>query len=248
MRPRPPKSNHFFPHPNNVSMPVWSNSTHWFRRKSADKKLCTRRHDPLQKHYVPTSLFFIFFFFGGGIIWLWLTQWFLRRCLKSVDDAIDEPAYTIIHKTFGCIIRLKICRIKMTYTFEDAVKEDNQIERDFTGLFLCSRPVTQKRFRNAILLWNVSEKTYRTNPHIYRFNFSDAIFDRSRLCRGPNSKKVKLALSLEPYGIVWWNFPCPLILTRSRPRGAKYHCPSIGRGFADVQTVKTWKLPITLEP
>ena len=31
-------------------------------------------------------------------------------------------------------------------TFEDAVKEDNQIERDFTGLSLCFRPVTQKRF------------------------------------------------------------------------------------------------------
>ena len=29
---------------------------------------------------------------------------------------------------------------------------------------------------------------------------------------------------------------------------AKYHCPFIGRGFADVQTVKTWKLPIILEP
>ena len=43
------------------------------------------------------------------------------------------------------IIRSKICRIKMTYTFEDAVKEDNQIERDFTGLFLCSRPVTQRK-------------------------------------------------------------------------------------------------------
>ena len=109
----------------------------------------------------------------------------------------------------------------MTYTFEDAVKEDNQIERDFTGLFLCSRPVTQKRFWNAILFWNVSEKTYRTNLHIYRFNFSDAIFHRSRLCRCPISQKVKLVLSLEHYGIVWWNFPCPLILTRSRPRVCK---------------------------
>ena len=50
----------------------------------------------------------------------------------------------------------------MTYTFEDAVpKEDNQIEPDFTGLFLCSRPITQSGFWNAILLWNcVSEKTY----------------------------------------------------------------------------------------
>ena len=67
----------------------------------------------------------------------------------------------------------------------------------------------------------VSEKTYRTNLRIYRFTFSDAIFHRSKLCRDPKSEKVKLALSLEPYGIVWWNFPCPLILTRSRPRGRK---------------------------
>ena len=40
-----------------------------------------------------------------------------------------------------------------------------------------------------------------TNLHIYRFNFSDALFHRSRLCRGSNSEKVKLALSLE----ILWN-------------------------------------------
>ena len=50
-------------------MPVWSNSTNWFRRKSADKKLCRRRQDPHQKHYAPTPLCFVFlllFFFLGG--------------------------------------------------------------------------------------------------------------------------------------------------------------------------------------
>ena len=47
-------------------------------------------------------------------------------------------------KRLARIIRSKICQIKMTYTFEDAVKE-NQIERNFKGLFLCSRPVTQKK-------------------------------------------------------------------------------------------------------
>ena len=36
-------------------------------------------------------------------------------------------------KRLARIIRSKICCIKMTYTFEDAVKEDNQIEHDFTG-------------------------------------------------------------------------------------------------------------------
>ena len=31
MRSRSPKSNHFFPPPNNVSVQVWSKSIHWFR-------------------------------------------------------------------------------------------------------------------------------------------------------------------------------------------------------------------------
>ena len=44
------------------------------------------------------------------------------------------------------IIRSKIGRIKMAYTLKNVVKEDTQIERDFTGLYLCSRPVTQKKF------------------------------------------------------------------------------------------------------
>ena len=72
-------------------------------------------------------------------------------------------------------------------------------------------------------------------------NFSDAIFHRSRLCRGPHSENVKLALSL----VVWWNFACPLILTKSSPRDYKISL-SLGRGFADVQIVKTWKLPVLL--
>ena len=38
MRSMSPKSNHFFPPPNNAYVP-WSKSTHFFRRWSADKKL-----------------------------------------------------------------------------------------------------------------------------------------------------------------------------------------------------------------
>ena len=59
-----------------------------------------------------------------------------RACLydKLTNQYIKRSARTI---------RSKICRIKI----EDAVpKEDNQIERDFTGLFLYSRPVTQTGF------------------------------------------------------------------------------------------------------
>ena len=55
MRSRSPKSNHFFP-PNNVSVQVWSQSTHWFRRQSADNKQCRRQRDLHQKQYVPHPL------------------------------------------------------------------------------------------------------------------------------------------------------------------------------------------------
>ena len=39
-------------------------------------------------------------------------------------------------------------------------------------------------------------------------------FHCSRLCQGPNSEKVKMVLSLELSGILWWNFAYTLILTR----------------------------------
>ena len=141
-------------------------------------------------------------------------------------------------------------RSRFVEYFQRFCTQRRQSNRTRLQSFLCSRPVTQTGFWNAILLWNcVTKKTYKTNLNIYIqfLNFSDAIFHRSKLCQGPNSEKVKLALSLEPYGIVWWNLPCPLILIRSSPRDCKIPL-SIGRGVADVQTVKTWKLPITLEP
>ena len=39
-------------------------------------------------------------------------------------------------------------------------------------------------------------------------------FYRSRLCRAPNSEKVKMALSVELWRILWWSFAYTLILTR----------------------------------
>ena len=142
------------------------------------------------------------------------------------------------------IIRSKICRIKMTYTFEDAVpKEDNQIECDFTRVFLCSRPVTQTG--QTVFLRKLTEQTFIFIDSILKL-FRGHIH-RSRLCRGPNSEKVKQALPLEPYGIVWWNFTCPLMLTKPSPRDCKISL-STGRGFAEVQIVKTWTLSVTLEP
>ena len=245
-------------------MPVWPNSTHWFRRKTrsyadADRIRNKSTMSPLLFVLFVCCCFFLFVFLLLLLLLFFLVLYFLSfffflfflwggggggggggkvHNLALIDPEVSEKMFeecgrrhrrACLHdkltnqyiKRSALIIRSKICRIKMIYTFEAAVKEDNQIERDFTGLFLCSRPVTQKRFWNAILLRNVSEKTYRTNLHIYRFNFSDAIFHRSRLCRGLNSEKVKLALSLEPSWIVWWNFPCPLILTRSRTRDCK---------------------------
>ena len=62
-------------------------------------------------------------------------------------------------------------------------------------------------------------------------------FCRSRLCRAPNSEKVKMALSLELWRILWWNFAYTLILTRC----SQWDCQmifGIGRGFAKVQILK----------
>ena len=72
-------------------------------------------------------------------------------------------------------------------------------------------------------------------------------FYRSRLCRAPNYEKVKMALSLELWRILWWNFAYTLILTRC----SQWDCQmifGIGRGFAEVQILKKVKLALSLEP
>ena len=71
------------------------------------------------------------------------------------------------------------------------------------------------------------------------------IFYRSRLCRAPNSEKVKMAQSLELWRILWWNFAYTLILTRC----SQWDCQiifGIGRGFAKVQILKKWNWPYPL--
>ena len=73
------------------------------------------------------------------------------------------------------------------------------------------------------------------------------IFYWSRLCQAPNFEKVKMALSLELWRILWWNFAYTLILTRC----SQWHCQmtfGIGRGFAEVQILKKVKLALSLEP
>ena len=59
----------------------------------------------------------------------------------------------------------------------------------------------------------------------------------SRLCRDANSEKVTMALSLELWRILWWNFAYTLISTRC----SQWDCQmifGIGRGFAAVQILK----------
>ena len=71
------------------------------------------------------------------------------------------------------------------------------------------------------------------------------IYHQSRLCRAPKSKKVKMALTLELSGILWWNFAYTMILTRSNPRDCEITFV-LGRGFAELQILKKWKWPYLL--
>ena len=59
-------------------------------------------------------------------------------------------------------------------------------------------------------------------------------FHWSRFCRAPNSEKLKMALSLELWRILWWNFAYTLMLTR-RSQWDWQMTFGIGRGFAEVQ-------------
>ena len=74
------------------------------------------------------------------------------------------------------------------------------------------------------------------------------IFNRSSLCRAPNSEKWKMALSLELWRILWWNFAYTLILTRCS-QWDRQIIFGIGRGFAEVQILKkmwNWPYPLNL--
>ena len=46
---------------------------------------------------------------------------------------------------------------------------------------------------------------------MYPMRLSNDIWDWMSFCRGPNSEKVKMALSLEQSGILWWNFAYTLV-------------------------------------
>ena len=73
-------------------------------------------------------------------------------------------------------------------------------------------------------------------------------FWRSRLCRAPNSEKVKMALSLELWRILWRNFAYTLIL----PRCSQWDCQmifGIGRGLPRFKFWKkkwNWPYPLNL--
>ena len=185
---------------------------------SAPKALCP--HSPL------FFCFFVCFFFGGGgnnlaLIDPVVSEKMFEECERRHRRAClyDKLTNQYIKRSARIISRFVVLKwhILSKMLLKKTIKSNATSQAYFFVPDQSHKNDFEMRFCSA----TVSEKTYRTNLHIYRFNFSDAIFHRSRLCRGPNSEKVKLALSLEPYGIIWWNFPCPLILTRSRPRGWK---------------------------
>ena len=73
----------------------------------------------------------------------------------------------------------------------------------------------------------------------------NVIVHLSRFSRAPNSEKVKMNLSLEVSGILWWNFAYTLVLTRCGPWDCQMTF-GVGRGFAEVQILK--KSYLTLKP
>ena len=69
---------------------------------------------------------------------------------------------------------------------------------------------------NGLISWTNGEYIDRLlRKHWYYQDLAQEIvkchFHRSRFCRAPNSEKVKMALSLELSGILWWNFAYTLV-------------------------------------
>ena len=100
-------------------------------------------------------------------------------------------------------------RIKMTYIFKDAVKEDNQNEPDFTGLFLRSSPVTKN-----ILECDFALKQFLRQLTGQTFIFIDSTFQMLNFI-GRGFAEVQI-LKNETGHISWtlWNslmkFPLPI--------------------------------------
>ena len=68
------------------------------------------------------------------------------------------------------------------------------------------------------------------------------LFYQSRLCRSSNSEKVKIALSLELWRILWWNFACTLILTGC----SQWDCQMTSGIGRDSNSETKWKWPYLL--
>ena len=114
-----------------------------------------------------------------------------------------------------------------------------------------------KKWKWLYLLNWVEYFEKRLRKHWYWQDLAQEIakwhFYQSRLCRAPNSEKVKMALSLELWRILWWNFAYTLILTRI----SQWDCQmifGIDRDFAEVQILKkkkkkkkwNWPYPLNL--
>ena len=129
------------------------------------------------------------FFLGGG-----------GHNLALIDPVVSEKMFEVCGrrhrraclydkltkqylKRSARIIRSKICRIKMTYTFEDAVKKTIKSNATSQAYFYVPDKSHKKDFEMRFCSETVSEKTYRTNFHNYRFNYFIG-----RLCILPRSK------------------------------------------------------------
>ena len=102
--------------------------------------------------------------------------------------------------------------------------------------------------------WTKSNILLKVCIHIdinttYATGLPNAICRRSRLCRGPHSeiKWVKLALSLEQYGIFWLTIAKTLILTRSSTEDCQIPL-TIDRGFCRGPNCEKVKLALYLKP
>ena len=133
---------------------------------------------------------------------------------------------------------------------------------------LCRAPNSEKVIMalslelSGILWWNFAYTLILTYPWDCQMTFEigwvfaevqilekvrllqNEIYHRLRLCRVPNSEKVKMALSLELWRILWWNFAYSLKLTSC----SQWDCQitfRLGRG-SNSEKKKKWKWPYLL--
>ena len=159
-----------FPHPNNVSLPVWSNST-----LVSEERVQTRSYagaDRIRtKSTMPPLPFCFWRGWGVGV-----------HKLALIDPVVSEKIFEecgrrhrracLYDKLTNQYIKhsARIMRSKIGIYFRRCCKRRQSNRTRLHRLISLFQTSHTKRFWNAILLWNCSEKTNRTDLHIYRFN------------------------------------------------------------------------------